>query len=163
MPECLSDFAFVNRNSLNYSITNKFLVAQEILFWYFHDEVFGFVSNDALAAQARVDARIHGAVNEVFLLIRNLGKRIATAEHVHVARGAAAYAATVMLQGNVVVESDVEHRLTRGGNMGLGGLSVGEAKRNGNSVHSEGRMARIGSEGRGTYRPSGDRSPRPQR
>ncbi len=84
----------------------------------------------ALAGQARVEARVDGAVNEVFFLVGNLGQVIQALVNVDVAGAAPAHAAAVVLQLDAVVEGHVEHGLAAGSHVRLGGLAVLKAEMN---------------------------------
>ena len=85
----------------------------------------------ALAGQARVDARVLGAVDKVFFLVGNLGQVVATRFDVDVASAAAAHAAAVVLQLDAIVQRHVEHRLAGGRHVGLGRLAVVELEGDG--------------------------------
>ena len=109
---------------------------QKILFRNLDYEIRRRGFHHTLAAQTRVDARIDGPVDEIFFFIGDLGQRIAAAQHVHVARRAAANAAAVVLQLDTVVEGHIQHRFALGGDVRLRRLTIGKPERNGNSVHT---------------------------
>lgn len=78
----------------------------------------------ALAAKARVDARIYGAVDKILFLVANFGQVLLALQYVDMAGAAATDAPTVVLQLDIVVESNIQHRLALGGHVGLVGLAV---------------------------------------
>ncbi len=85
----------------------------------------------ALAGEAGVDARIDGAVNEIFLLVADVGQLVGARIDVDVAGAAPAHAAAIMLKLNAVVKRHIQHRLAGGRNVRLGRLPVLKLKRDG--------------------------------
>lgn len=72
---------------------------------------FGLVvQDDALASQAAFQPGIDSAVDEIFFLIGNLFQEFFTAFNVHMAGGAGAYAAAIVIQMNVVLLRNFEYR-----------------------------------------------------
>ena len=102
-------------------------MSQEILVRDGYDQVFVALDH-ALAGQAGVQARIDGAVDEVFFFFGDLGQVVHAGFHVNVAGAAAANAATVVLQFYIVIESHIQHRFALHTGKRLVGFAVGKFK-----------------------------------
>ena len=68
----------------------------------------GFIQNNALATQAAFEPRIEGPVNKIFLFIRYSFNKIFPAFHIHVAGGAGANPAAVVVEVNIVFFRDFQ-------------------------------------------------------
>ena len=63
-----------------------------------HDDIGGFVKDDALASEAAFEARVVGAVNEIFLFVADFFEKLVAAFDVNMARRASANAAAVVVE-----------------------------------------------------------------
>lgn len=66
---------------------------------------------DALAAQARVEARVAGAVYEIFFLVRYFWYKILTVFQVYMTGAAGAYHTAVVMQCDIVVQRYLQDTL----------------------------------------------------
>ena len=109
-------------------------MSQEILRGQGYGELrAGF--HHALTGQARIDARIYGAVDEVFFFIADFRQLVAAFFHVDVAGTAPAHAPAIVLELDSVVQGHVEHRLAGNSHVGLGRLAILKLERNGGGGH----------------------------
>jgi hypothetical protein len=119
------------------------LVTEEILGRNEDNQVVAFGLHNALASQPRIDARIDGAVDKIFLLIGDFGQLVFALKHIHVACAAPANTAAVMLKVNIVVEGHVQHRLALGRYVRLRGLAILKLEGDVNGVHKIGSWGAI--------------------
>lgn len=68
------------------------------------------IENDALATQAAFKPGIDGAINKVFFLVGNFFQILLALFHINVTGGAGAYAATVVVEVNVVFFGNFQNR-----------------------------------------------------
>ena len=104
-------------------------MAQKVLPRNGDDHLQIYASEYALTGQAGIDAGVHGAVNEVFLFIADVGQFVAALFNIDVAGTATAHASAVMLKLNAVVEGYIQYRLAGGRYMGNGWLAILKLKR----------------------------------
>ena len=104
-------------------------MAQKVLRRDGDDHLQIHAAEDALAGQPRIEARVHGAVNEVFLFIADVGQFVAALLDVDMAGTAPAYASAVVLKLNAIVEGYIQYRLAGGRYMGNGWLAILKLKR----------------------------------
>jgi hypothetical protein len=109
-------------------------VAEEFLAGYLDDDIL-IALHHALATQARVDARIDGAVNEVLLLVADFGQVILPFEYVHVAGAAATDTTAVVLELNSIIQGHIQHRFPFRCYVRLVGLAVFELEGNIDDFH----------------------------
>lgn len=102
-------------------------MSQKVLLWNGYHNIF-VALHHALAAQAGVDARVHGTVNVVFFFVGDLGEVVHASLYVYMAGAAPAHAAAVVLQLYVVIERHVQHRFSLHSGKGLVGRAVSEFK-----------------------------------
>lgn len=120
-----------------------------------NNQILGGSLHDALAAQARIDARVDGPVDEVFFFVADFGQLVFPLQHIHMAGTTAAYAPAVVLELDTVVERNVQNRFAFGSNVGLGWLAVLKLEGNVDSFH-EGIFKRGKNEGTKVRMPAPD-------
>ncbi len=70
------------------------------------------VDQHTLATQSRRNPWIYGAIDKIFFFIGYLGEVISTPVHVNMAGTASANTAAIVLELNVIIEANVEYRLS---------------------------------------------------
>ena len=74
------------------------------------DGHFGrFIKDNTLTGQATFEARIERAINEILFFVGNFLNKILAALHIHVAGGASANAAAVVIEVNIVFFRDFQN------------------------------------------------------